>query len=386
MIRTLAIANYRSLLNFSTHLDQLNLITGANGSGKSNCYRALRLLASASNSNIVSALAHEGGLSSALWAGPEKLTRSMRKGEVPVQGGPRQQVVRLKLGFSTESLGYSIALGLPTPSASAFQLDPEIKHEAIWAGAHYRQGNAILIRDGAMVKYRIKRRWHVMETALSQFDSVFTEFSGHEGVPELQWLRDYIRSWRFYDQFRSDADAPARQLHIGTRTPILHPEGQDLAAALQTIMEVGDEQALQTAIDDAFPGSRIEVTKTNNGWFGFQLHQPGLLRPLKQTELSDGTLRYILWVAALLSPRPPPLIVLNEPENSLHPDLLPALAKLIQRAANNSQVWVISHANRLLHALDSDTSCHPIQLEKELGATCVQGVHSLARPAWYWPD
>lgn len=54
-------------------------------------------------------------------------------------------------------------------------------------------------------------------------------------------------------------------------------------------------------------------------------HQPGLLRPLTGAELSDGTLRYLLWVATLLTPRPPELLVLNEPETSLHPGLLPAV-------------------------------------------------------------
>ena len=67
----------------------------------------------------------------------------------------------------------------------------------------------------------------------------------------------------------------------------------------------------------------------DGGWFEVEMHQHGLLRPLKAAELSDGTLRYLLWVAALLTPRPPGLLVLNEPETSLHPDLLPALGRLI---------------------------------------------------------
>ncbi|WP_425387819.1 AAA family ATPase [Edaphobacter aggregans] len=57
------------------------------------------------------------------------------------------------------------------------------------------------------------------------------------------------------------------------------------------------------------------------------------MRPLSAAELSDGTLRYLLWTAALLTPHPPALMVLNEPETSLHPDLLPALARLILAAA-----------------------------------------------------
>ena len=72
-------------------------------------------------------------------------------------------------------------------------------------------------------------------------------------------------------------------------------------------------------------------------------------------ELSDGTLRYLLWVAALLTPRPPELLVLNEPETSLHPDLLPALGRLIQQASTRSQVIVVSHAAGLIDALQSQS-------------------------------
>ena len=63
------------------------------------------------------------------------------------------------------------------------------------------------------------------------------------------------------------------------------------------------------------------------------MRQHGLLRPLLASELSDGTLRYLLLIAALLSPRPPALMILNEPETSLHPDLLPSLARLIVQAS-----------------------------------------------------
>lgn len=84
--------------------------------------------------------------------------------------------------------------------------------------------------------------------------------------------------------------------------------------------------------------------EVQNGRFELQLQQRGLLRPLSAAELSDGTLRYLLWAAALLTPRPPELMVLNEPETSLHPDLLPALARLIHAAAKNTQIIVVSHA------------------------------------------
>src|SRR6185295_13212989 len=122
-------------------------------------------------------------------------------------------------------------------------------------------------------------------------------------------------------------------------------------------------QALDAAITDAFPGSHVSIA-TDNGWFEVEMHQHGLLRPLKAAELSDGTLRYLLWTAALLTPRPPGLLVLNEPETSLHPDLLPALGRLIAQAAERAQVLVVSHATALVDALQQLAECHSITLEK----------------------
>jgi predicted ATPase len=110
---------------------------------------------------------------------------------------------------------------------------------------------------------------------------------------------------------------------------------------------------------------------------------PAAHRPLKASELSDGTLRYLLLVAALLSPRPPALMVLNEPETSLHPELLPPLARLIAQASKRSQVVVVSHAAALVCALDADADCRQIVLEKQLGETVVtEGTP----PDWTWPS
>ncbi|WP_266157497.1 AAA family ATPase [Dyella silvatica] len=391
MLSTLAIANYRSLRALTLPLGQLNLVTGANGSGKSNLYRALRLLAETAQGGVVNALAREGGLPSTLWAGPEKISRRMELREVPVQGGPRQEPVALKMGFAGEDFGYAIDLGLPAPPMpaasppSAFTLDPEIKREAIWAGPFLRPANLLVDRRGPLVRVRDGRSWRVVAEYMNTFESMFTQVADPERAPEVMSLRESIRGWRFYDHFRSDADAPARWSQLGTRTPVLSHDGRDLAAAWQTIREIGDEYALDSAVEDAFPGATVEVT-TDSGRFGLMFSQHGLLRPLSSAELSDGTLRYLLWIAALLTPRPPPLMVLNEPETSLHPDLLPALARLIVQASRRSQVWVVSHAARLIAALEEVPDCNTISLEKDLSQTRIVGQRPLDEPAWHWPE
>jgi predicted ATPase len=140
--------------------------------------------------------------------------------------------------------------------------------------------------------------------------------------------------------------------------------------------------ALARAIDDAFPGSAVSV-RVSDGWFSVDMQQHGLLRPLGAGELSDGTLRYLLWIAALLTPRPPQLLVLNEPETSLHPDLLPALGRLIVQAARRSQVIVVSHAAGLIDRLQSEPDCHAIVLRKTFGDTQIEG--TLEPPRWEWP-
>lgn len=369
MLDTLAVANYRSLRHLVVALRRCTVVTGPNGSGKSSLYRSVRLLSDMARNGAVNALAREGGLASTMWAGPG------RKGPVS-----------LKLGFAGEEFGYAVDLGLPQAGNTAFGLDPEIKSEAVWAGPVLRPSTLVADRGGPLVRVRDDAgRWHNASTSLRPYDSMVSEIADPRDAPELLALRERMRSWRFYDHVRTDAHAPARQPRIGTRTMVLDHDGADLAAAWQTIAEVGDAGALSQAVDSAFPGSRVEVTNFG-GRLELALRQPGMLRPLSAAEFSDGTLRYLLWVAALLSPRPAELTVLNEPEASLHPELLPALAALIGRAAEVSQIIVVTHAESLVSALGEYAEPALLRLAKEDGRTVVQGRGMLDEPAWHWPD
>lgn len=386
MLHTLAVSNYRSLRELVIPLGQLTVITGPNASGKSNLYKTLRLFSDTALGSATTSLAREGGLSSVLWAGPESFAKSVKSGEHPVQGGPRKDRVNLKLGLGGYDYSYSIDFGLPTPSRSVFSGDPEIKRECIWHGPQYRPAASVIDRKNSIVKSRDEDgEWSVITSKLPLYESMLAQIVDTKRAPEVTMLREAIRSWRFYDHFRTDVDAPARQKQVGVRTTVLSHDGHDLASALQTIREIGDPDALDEAVDDAFPGANIEIS-ISDGLFGIDFNQHGLLRPLTEAELSDGTLRYLFWIAALLTPRPPQLMVLNEPETSLHPDLMPALARLIIKACENTQVWVVSHSPRLTAALEEDEKCVRIMLEKELGETHIADQGFLDSPSWKWPS
>jgi predicted ATPase len=383
MMTTLAISGYRSLRDIRVRLSRLTIVTGANGSGKSSLYRALRLLADIAQGRIIQSLATEGGLQSTLWAGPESFSRAMKAGTQPVQGLVRKNAISLKLGFSGEDYGYAIDLGLPIPDSSLFSTDPVIKAESLWTGERLGRSNAFALRNGPGVRIRDdKGEWQQAYTHLAPFDSMMTHCSDPREAIELLVLRERMRNWRFYDHMRTDSEAPARKPQVGTYTPVLAADGSDLAAAIQTIREIGARKEMADAIDDAFPGGSVAVTGAG-AYLQVEMRQHGLLRPLLASELSDGTLRYLLLIAALLSPRPPALMILNEPETSLHPDLLPSLARLIVQASKQCQIIVVSHAAALVSALDAEADSRQIVLEKTLGETSVQDDMA---PNWTWPS
>ncbi|WP_432948079.1 AAA family ATPase [Kribbella sp. CA-253562] len=390
MLTTVAVESYRSLRRVVVPLGRVTVVTGANGSGKSSLYRALRLLADTSRNGAVAALAREGGLQSTLWAGPDQLGKAVRRGEYPVQGTVATGPVSLRMGFASKDYGYAVDFGLPT-MGGPFGQDPEIKREALWAGPFFRPASLLVDRKNSAVRIRADDGgWTDGGHQLQSFDSMLSEYADPHRAPELMAVRERIRGWRFYDHLRTDADAPARQARIGTRTPVLDAEGADLAAALETINVIGNRDALNQAIEQAFPGSTVAVGN-RSGRFEIVFRQHGLLRPLSAAELSDGTLRYLLWVAALLTPRPPELLVLNEPETSLHPDLLPALADLVVTAAKETQVILVTHSRPFLAALqagadESGQDLRTIELVKEFGQTAIAGQGPLDEPPWKWPS
>lgn len=392
MLHTIAVRGYRSLRDVVLPVRRLTVVTGPNGAGKSSLYRALRLLADCGRGEVIGSLAREGGLESVLWAGPEGLAGAHRTGRV--EGTTRTGPVALELGFASDDFGYLVDLGLPQMAGhrSLFARDPEIKREAVFAGGVMRGGSTLVrrTRDYVEVSAECGRGFDEISRSLPPYRSVLAEYA-HPGThPELAAVRHRLRTWRFYDGFRVDATAPCRRPQVGTRTPVLSDDGHDVAAAVQTIIEAGFDD-LSRVVADAFDGASVSVA-VHDGVFDLQLQQRGMLRPLRAAELSDGTLRFLLWAAALLSPQPPSLMVLNEPETSLHPDLLRPLAYLITAAAESTQVVVVTHSKAMLEYLDTtpvadaelDTSAVELALSKDLGETRIEGLGTLSGPPWNW--
>ncbi|NOK09828.1 AAA family ATPase [Corallococcus exercitus] len=356
----LDIAGYRSVRQLHLELGPVTVVVGPNGSGKTNLYRALYLLAAAADGRLARTLAEEGGTPSVMWAGP----RDPKK--------PARVRVTVDLDDLTYELQCGVVPSAPgEPRPTMFTLDPEVKEEHLWAHSGGRRLVLMERKDRTAFIRDADGKRITFPTELWGAESVMDQLSEPHRFPRLSEVQRTLGAWRFYHHFRTDPDALPRHPQVGVRTPVLASDGRDLAAALQTIWEIGDERALEQGIDDAFPGATLEV-RAEDGRFSLFLHMPGLSRPMSAAELSDGTLRYLCLLAALLSPRPPPFLALNEPETSLHPDLLEPLGRLIVRASEYSQVWVTTHAEALANVIADRTGTSPVHLEKQQGATTVK--------------
>ncbi|MEZ6022562.1 MAG: AAA family ATPase [Hyphomonadaceae bacterium] len=359
-----AFTGYRSLRRIRFPLRRLNVFVGDNGVGKTNLYHALQMVQAAAAGTLGRALAAEGGLQSASWAGERK------------KGEKAGLVFEAKLGDRGEH-AYEVTVGFRACTEAAFELEPIIRAETLtFHGAGRpevlleRRNQRAWARDEAGVRQDVEADLLPSETALA-------ELKDSARFPDIDLVRRALLQWRFYHGFRTDADSPLRRPCLAVTTPTLASDGGDLAAVFATLAHIRqDTKDLDETVADAFPGARLIVPEPGRS-ASFAVNFADFpKREFSAAEVSDGTLRFLALAGALLGYRLPPFLALNEPETSLHPDLLPALARLIARAAERSQVWVVTHSAKLAAALEEEAGARPIVVIKRDGQTWLEGLTS----------
>jgi predicted ATPase len=345
---------YRSLANFRLKLAGVTVVTGENGVGKSNVYQALALTQKMAQGNFAAAIAREGGMPSLLWAGDRKKNDPQRL---------CWELQHTDFQFETECGMISSAPGDP----SKFRTDPDMKLEVLRHGG--APGRVMASRKGPAIDLRsLDGSMQTRPLPIHAPESMLSEVRDGIRYPALTAVREILLSWRFYHHFSTGPESPLRHPTIGCWSPVLAENGGNLAANLQTLIESSRSEPLDHAVEMAFPGCQWSPVD-DQGRFQLQLLRPGLKRWLAATELSDGTLRFFCLCAALLTTRPPPLLVINEPEASLHSDLMPALAELIAKVSNDSQILIVTHSQQLAAELATRCGAKIVDLVNSDGKT-----------------
>ncbi|MBY0548339.1 MAG: AAA family ATPase [Candidatus Obscuribacterales bacterium] len=357
----LQVSGYRSIRRLTLPLKRINVLVGANGSGKSNLYRSLYLVCAAANGTLARTIAAEGGLPSALWAGKRTKTEEPK--------------IRITVEID-EDTEYVLTFGrVPIserPGMMAdFCNDLDIKQEQVTTINHRGKRTSLVQRRGRLTTMLdTDGRTANYPFSVAANESILSELREPHRFPELAELRQRFLACRFYHHFRVDADSPLRQPQVGILTPVMAHDGVDVACALATIMAMDGPATVHNAFEAAFPGARL-IVNSEYGEFDLQVEMPGVDRPFQAIELSDGTLQYACLLAALLSPRPPELLAINEPEASMHEDLMEPLARLIVQASKKSQLWITTHSRPLAAAIAKYGKSESIELIKISGQTCI---------------
>lgn len=367
-LSAVSIKNYRSVRSLWLPVEQLSIFVGANGVGKTNLYKALALLRGAADGTITRAIAEEGGLDSVLWAGPRK----------------DRKPVRLVLKALFDELEYGVEIGLPhsyeveiglrQPTEAAFTLEPLVKAERLTM-RHGGRDVVMMDRKGPLVMLRNEKgQRESHDRAVLSSETALAAFRDGARYPELEAVRRELLGWRLYHDFRTDAGSPIRQPCHAITTPTLSSDGHDLAAVLATLSVIREDTTeIGAAIHDAFPGARLRAFDKGS-LCQMSLTFPDMPRSFAAHELSDGTLKYLCLLGALMGYRLPSLIALNEPEASLHPSLLAPLARLIASAAGRTRIWIVTHSEEFAAHLKEETGKPARRVIKSKGATGIDGL------------
>jgi predicted ATPase len=369
-VRQFRARGYRSLQSIAYPMSGLDVFVGANGVGKTNLYRALELLQSAAANTLALELAKEGGLLSALWAGRR------RRGEQPE--------LKLEVGLADPqktregavAYSYEVTVGFPQKvSTAAFLNEPQIKEEAVSYVGGARPVRLVERKNRSVMARAEDGRPAAIDIDLLDSETVLGRLEDPSRYPELDAIRRTLLQWRFYHSLRTDAASPLRQACPAIATPALASDGSNLAAVFATLAHIrGDTIDLDAAIDLAFPGAALEIPEPESV-ASFAMRFPEFpQREFAAQELSDGTLRFLALAGALLAYRLPPFIALNEPEASLHPDLMKPLAGLIARAATRTQLWLVTHSTALAAAVVESGAGKVRTVLKAEGATEIAGL------------
>lgn len=345
LIKSLKVTNFLSYGpdTEAVELGPLNVLIGPNGSGKSNFLEALSLMQAAPE-QLTRPIRDGGGIQDWLYKSGASGSAEDARIEVVV-ANPNQGLKDFRYGLAFNEVGGRFEVRdeyLENAQADAGKKKPYFFY-------HWNGGRPVLnIAD--LGERKLQR-----ETIKPEL-SILSQKRDADLYPEMTWVADQFQSMRLYREWTFGRYAVPR-LPQKTDLPNdkLEQDCSNLGLVLNRLrMNVTARRRLIEALRVVYDGIEDVDVRVDGGTAQvFLIEAKGVI---PATRLSDGTLRYLAMLALLCDPAPPPLVVLEEPELGLHPDMLPSLADLLIDASSRAQWIVTTHAPSLIDAFSDDPS------------------------------
>jgi len=345
-------------------LERLNVLIGANGSGKSNLLEVLSLLR-ASPTNLPQPVKEMGGVREWLWKG----SRSQRIASIDAV-----------LAYPNGKLPVRHVLEI-TENGGRFEVtDERIENEKPQPGNRdvyfyyrFQQGRPVL-NDFSETDRGLHR------DSVKPEQSILSQVRDPERYPVLNWMQEQYerislyRNWSF-----GPAASLRREQSAHDRGDVLRDGGENLPLVLSRIRPRVRRELIES-LRKFYEGIEdLQLSVEGGNVLLFLVESGG--REIPATRLSDGTLRYLSLLAVLLNPEPGPLVAIEEPELGLHPDVIPHIAELLVQASQRTQLVVTTHSRMLVDAL-TDQPSSVVVCEKENGESRFERLDRAALSTW----
>jgi predicted ATPase len=338
-IESLRIRNYRALRDVELKdITPLTVLLGPNGSGKSTVFDVFNFLSECFRYGLRHAWDRRGRARELRTRGEEgPIIIELKYREIP-RGQPKSRVITYHLAIDEGAKG------------------PFVAEEWLrWTRGQggrpfkfldYRNGHGSAV-SGEEPDEQARRS----ETPLQSPDllavNALGQFAEH---PRVAALREFITDW--YVSYLSIEDARG-QPEAGPQER-LSKTGDNLPNVIQYLKEQHPEHLesifdvlrrrvprLESVLADPMPDGRLLL----------QIKDAPFERPVLSKYASDGTMKLLAYLTVLYDPEPPQFIGVEEPENFLHPRLLPELAEECRAAIERSQLVVTTHSPFFLNSL-----------------------------------
>ncbi|MGH7627579.1 MAG: AAA family ATPase [Gemmatimonadaceae bacterium] len=372
-LREVEITGFRSLRSVRWLPGPLNMLIGPNGSGKSNLLRGLITLRASALGELPSMVLSQGGIGPLLWDGkaPELGWKIKLDGIANLRDALTYELHLVRIG---QSSSYRVSRELLGNYRKVEQGIEEQPFKFLERGS----GHAVIFDSE-------NRRLQATQESIPEDQTLLALSASPFTNDVLRQFRDILASWKIYHDMHVDSLAAVRRATVARRESTLSADGQNLVVVLHTLYT--SDRDFKETLDQAmaaafgtdyeelvFPPAADQEIQLRIRWKSLRTEQSA-------ADLSDGTLRFLMLIAALATPQAGALIAIDEPETGLHPSMLPIVAELAAEASVKAQVVITTHSPDLLDAFTQYAPTTTV-LQWESGSTSVRTLEGDKLKAW----